>query len=302
MTGCGTNCECGGKEADAEIAPETALAVIPGVRDVVLIASGKGGVGKSTLTVNLAASLTARGLRTGVLDADLTGPSVARMLGSGEGLATDEQGRAVPAFAHGIWSVSMGNLVPPEATLAWKGPIITQATVQMFREVAWPDLDVLLVDLPPGTGDVQLTILEQIPVAGAVIVSTPQKLATIDAERGIAMFHELDIPVFGLVENMFTFICPCCGEEQPLFGAGQVEALAKRRHVPFLGRVPLDPAAQSAADDGSPLVTASPQSAAAKAFGDLAGKTLEALERDRKGRGKMDPAESDAFWRRLVDE
>jgi ATP-binding protein involved in chromosome partitioning len=185
---------------------------VPGIDDIVLVASGKGGVGKSTVTVNLACALGRRGKRVGVLDADLYGPSVARMLGTGDGLPVDEQGRARPAQNHGVWSASVGNLLPPEAGLVWKGPLVAQTLVQMFRELAWPELDVLLVDMPPGSGDVALTILEQIPVSGALLVTTPQRLSTVDAARGIALLHDLDIPVFGLIENMDRYLCPCCGE------------------------------------------------------------------------------------------
>ena len=185
---------------------------IAGVRDVLLVASGKGGVGKSTVTVNLACALRAQGLRVGVLDADLYGPSIARMLGTETELEYDAQGRAIPAIGHGIQTVSVAQRIPPEAALVWKGPLVAQTLLDMFRGVAWPDLDLLLVDLPPGTGDVPLTILEQIPVSGAILVTTPQRLAQVDAERGIELFHQLDIPVFGLVENMAHAICPGCGE------------------------------------------------------------------------------------------
>jgi len=241
---------------------------IPGVRDVVLIASGKGGVGKSTVTVNLACALQAQGQRVGVLDADLYGPSIARMLGALGALEYGENGLPLPMETHGIPSMSMANIIPPEAALAWKGPLVAQALVQMFREVAWPELDILLVDLPPGTGDVQLTILEQIPVTGTVLVTTPQKLALSDARRGVALFHDLDIPVIGLVENMETYICPCCGEAQALFPRGGAQALAADKHVAYLGGIPLDPGAQAQADGGTPLYIAAGSSALREALMD----------------------------------
>lgn len=279
--------------------------ILPSVRDVVLVASGKGGVGKSTITVNLAASLSERGLRVGVLDADVTGPSVALLLGSGEGIDLDEDGRAQPAVTHGMPSISVGNLLPPEAALTWKGPLIAQAVEQLFTEVAWPDLDVLLVDLPPGTGDVHLTILERVAVSGAVIVTTPQRLATVDAERGIAMFHELDIPVFGIVENMTGYVCPCCGEIQALFPGGGATSLAARRHVAHLGAVPVDPAAQAAADAGTPLVLVSPGSPAASALRTVAERVIEALDRERAARRRAGAAGPDAsfddFWKGLTE-
>jgi len=275
------------------------------VKDVLLVASGKGGVGKSTVTVNLACALAAQGLKVGIVDADLYGPSIARMLGSGGGLEQDESGRSIPAVAHGIPAVSAANVLPPEAALVWKGPLVAQAVVQMFREVAWPELDLLLVDLPPGTGDVQLTLLEQIPVTGVVLVSTPQKLAMADAERGIALFHDLDIPVFGLIENMHSYICPCCGEEQPLFPKQGVEALARQRHITYLGGIPLDPGAQQNADEGMPLVKAKPDAAASLAFHSLASSVWGAVQRERQSQLRDADEETraahTAFWERLMD-
>lgn len=281
-------------------------ASLEGVRDVLLVASGKGGVGKSTVTVNLACALKQQGLNVGVLDADLYGPSVARLLGMDLDLGHNAAGRTVPARGHGVYAVSVANRVPPEAALVWKGPLVAQTLVQMFREVAWPDLDLLLVDMPPGTGDVPLTILEQIPVTGALLVTTPQRLAQVDSERGVALFHELDIPVFGILENMSHYVCPCCGERQSLFPDAGVEALARRRHVPFLGSVPLEPAGQALADNGHPLVVACPEGAAAGAFRDLATRVREALERERRASLRdVDPKTREAheaFWERLLED
>jgi len=279
---------------------------LEGAKDVLLVASGKGGVGKSTVTVNLACALQQQGMRVGVLDADLYGPSIARMLGTDAELAHDDQGRAIPAFGHGVHAVSVANVMPPEAALVWKGPLVAQTLVQMFREVAWPDLDLLLVDLPPGTGDVQLTILEQIPVTGALLVTTPQRLAQVDADRGVSLFHELDIPVFGILENMSHYVCPCCGERQALFPDGDVESLARRRHVPFLGAIPLDPAGQALADQGRPLVAADPESAAARAFLQAAQQVGQAIEQERRASLRdADPntrQAHDAFWERLMED
>ncbi len=283
----------------------TPLQAVPGVDEIVLVASGKGGVGKSTVTVNLACSLADQGLQVGVLDADLYGPSIARMLGSDEGLEYDQTGRTIPSQTHGIHSVSVANLMPPEAALVWKGPLVAQALLQMFREVAWPALDILLVDLPPGTGDVQLTIVEQIPVTGVVIVSTPQRLALVDAERGIAMFHGLDIPVFGLVENMSHYICPCCGEEQALFPRQGVEALAKRRCVPYLAAIPLDPAAQQNADQGTPLVRSFPEEKVSIIFSSIATKVKQAIDLEKRARIMRDQQQGrvdhEQFWEDLLD-
>jgi len=278
---------------------------LEGVKDVLLVASGKGGVGKSTVTVNLACALHSRGLAVGVLDADLYGPSIARMLGTWE-LSRDEQGRTVPTVGHGVHAVSVANLIPPEAALAWRGPLVAQTLVDMFRGVAWPDLDLLLVDLPPGTGDVQLTILEQVPVTGALLVTTPQRLAQVDAERGIALFHDLDIPVFGLVENMSHYVCPCCGEVQPLFPDGDVATMAARRHVPYLGAIPLDPQGPGLADCGEPIAVSCPDSPAAVAFSVLADAVTQALERERsQSLRDADPdtrAAHEAFWERLMED
>lgn len=282
------------------------LRPIDGVGEVILVASGKGGVGKSTVTVNLACALHRLGLNVGVLDADLYGPSVARMLGTGDGLSSDDEGRAVPACGNGVHSVSVANVLPPESALAWKGPLAVQALTQLFREVAWPNLDILLVDLPPGTGDIPLTILEQMPVAGAVVVTTPQRLSTVDAERAIALFHEHDIPVFGVVENMSGYVCPCCGERQELFSGDGAMGVARRLHVAHLGNIPLDPAAQGDADSGRPIVLAHPDGPAAAALNHVASGVLDALGRELKARARARDAEvaSDCrkYWEGLIDD
>ena len=273
---------------------------------MLLVASGKGGVGKSTITVNLACALRTLGLKIGILDADLYGPSIARMLGTDTDLEQDGQGRTLPAVGHGVYAVSVAHRIPPEAALVWKGPLVAQTLIDMFRGVAWPELDLLLVDLPPGTGDVPLTILEQVPVSGAIVVTTPQRLAQVDAERGIALFHELDIPVFGLVENMGHAICPCCGEAQPLFPDADVPALARRRHVPYLGSLPLDPRGAALADTGQPLVVALPESPAGQALQAMARQVQQALQREGLARRRdADPntqAAHAAFWERLMED
>ena len=279
---------------------------LDGVKDVLLVASGKGGVGKSTVTVNLACALQQQGLKVGILDADLYGPSVARMLGTTEELLQDAEGRTLPALGHGVHAVSVANVVPPEAALVWKGPLVAQTLVDMFRGVAWPDLDVLLVDLPPGTGDAQLTILEQIPVTGAILVTTPQRLAQVDAERGIALFHDLDIPVFGVIENMSHYVCPCCGKQQPLFPNADVPAMARRKHVSYLGALPLDPLGQTLADSGRPMVVTYKDGPVATAFYDLADAVSDGLARERRQSLRdADPATHAAhaaFWERLMEE
>jgi ATP-binding protein involved in chromosome partitioning len=279
---------------------------IAGIEDIVLVASGKGGVGKSTVTVNLACAMAQAGKRVGILDADLYGPSITRMMGTDRELPTDAEGRTMPVKNHGVWTVSVGNVLPPEAALAWKGPLVTQALLQMFHDIAWPELDILLVDLPPGTGDVPLTILEQIPVTGVVLVTTPQKLSVVDAARGIAMFHHLDIPVFGLVENMNSYICPCCGESQRIFPGGAAEELAQRKHVRFLGGVSLDPEGQLLADGGTPLVMSRPEGAVAQSFVGLADEVVVAVEKERIFRQRDNDiqtrAEHEMFWENLLDD
>ena len=283
---------------------ENAPEPVPGAGEIILVASGKGGVGKSTVAVNLACALRQLGLTVGLLDADIFGPSVAGLLGTGEGLAVDDDGRAIPNQRHGIHSVSLANVLAPEAAMPWKGPLVAQGIVQLFRDVAWPDLDVMVVDLPPGTGDVQLTILEQIPLAGAVVVTTPQRLSTVDAERGIALFHEHDIPIFGVVRNMGEYVCPCCGERQPLFDAGKATAVARDAHVADLGDIPFDPGASARADAGTPLVIGEPNGPLAKAFADLGRQVMAAIAREQRGRTRRSNEADDqqAFWGRLLDD
>lgn len=214
---------------------------VPGVKDVVAVASGKGGVGKSTVAFHLARALAEQGKRVGIADADIYGPSQALLCRTADVLQyNDDATKALPFEQNGIYSMSIGNLYPPEAHIAWKGPIVSEAVLQIIFEVEWPDLDLLILDMPPGTGDVALTILEQVPLTGAVIVTTPQQVATLDAARGVRMFHNLNVPVFGIVENMAWLTCPCCGEKRYPFGKRGGEALASRMHVRFLGALSLD--------------------------------------------------------------
>ncbi|MCU7922486.1 MAG: Mrp/NBP35 family ATP-binding protein [Candidatus Thiodiazotropha sp. (ex Dulcina madagascariensis)] len=279
---------------------------VEGVESIVLVASGKGGVGKSTLTVNLACTLSQMGKRIGILDADLYGPSITRMMGADTQLSIDANGRAIPVRNHGVWTASVGNQLPPEAALVWKGPLVAQTLIQMFRHLAWPELDMLLVDLPPGTGDVPLTILEQIPITGTLLVTTPQKLSLVDAARGVALFHDLDIPVFGLVENMDRYICPCCGESQDLFPDGAAAALAERKHIPFLGGIPFDPEGQCHIDNGHPLVIAKSEGEVARAFKELAAKVDASVAREIACQARDGDArrrqEHVSFWENLLHD
>lgn len=277
---------------------------LPNVRDVVLVASGKGGVGKSTVTVNLAAAMRNQGLKIGVVDADLYGPSMGLMLGTSEqSVERGAQGKVKPFDTHGILSMSVANVMPPESPIVWKGGLVAQGLMQLFQDVDWPELDVLLVDLPPGTGDVQLTLLEQLEVSGAVVVTTPQRMAVADAERGIAMFHEYNIPVFGIIENMDGYLCPCCGERMELFPGGAAKTLARMKHVAHLGSLPLDPDGQACADGGIPLVDKKPESPVAQAFQGLAVSVIKSLERERRAMASRQGREEEdaAFWSELLD-
>jgi len=276
---------------------------LPSVRDVVLVASGKGGVGKSTVTVNLAAAMRNQGLKVGVVDADLYGPSMGLMLGTSEfEIEQNSAGKIKPFDSHGIKSMSIANVMPPESPIIWKGSLVAQGLMQLFQDVEWPDLDVLLVDLPPGTGDVQLTLLEQLDVSGALVVTTPQRMAVADAERGIGMFHELNIPVFGIVENMDGYLCPCCGERMELFPRGAAKSLARMKHVAHLGSLPLDPDGQDCADSGTPLVDKKPEGDAAQAFHDLAESVIKSLKRERSAMASRQGREEEdkAFWNEVL--
>lgn len=250
---------------------------IPGVKHVVAVASGKGGVGKSTTACNIALGLKALGLKVGLLDADIYGPSMPKLFGV-HGKPELLEGRILkPMEAYGIKLMSIGFLVDEEAAMIWRGPMVMSAITQMLREVAWGDLDVLVVDMPPGTGDAQLTMAQATPLAGAVIVSTPQDLALIDARRGVSMFKRVEIPILGIVENMATFVCPHCGQTSHIFGHGGARAEAERLGVPFLGEVPLNMSIRELSDAGRPVVAVDPDGPHAKIYKDMAGLIWGAL-------------------------
>ncbi len=252
---------------------------VPGVANIIAVASGKGGVGKSTTAVNLALALKDHGLRVGILDADIYGPSMPRLLGLKGQPQQISGNQLAPMEAYGLKVMSMGFLVDEETPMIWRGPMVMSALSQMLKDVAWGELDVLVVDMPPGTGDAQLTMAQQVPLAGAVIVSTPQDLALIDARKGLNMFRKVNVPVLGIVENMSTFICPHCGEPSNIFGHGGARAEAARLGVPFLGEVPLTIAIRETSDEGRPVVATDPSSAGAMAFRDIAARALAELER-----------------------
>jgi len=249
------------------------------VRHVIAIGSGKGGVGKSSVTANLAAALALAGWQVGVLDADLYGPSQPRMLGVA-GQPTSLDGKTMkPLVNHGIRLMSLGLMTDEDEAVIWRGPMLLNAMRQLLHQVAWGRLDCLLVDLPPGTGDIQLTLSREAGLGGAVIVSTPQDIALLDARKAITMFEKLEVPVLGLVENMAWFTCDACGKRHPLFGEGGVAAEAARRKLPLLGSLPFENALREGADSGVPLVLSAPSSEAAKGFRAIAAALMETLER-----------------------
>ena len=249
-----------------------AKAGVPGVAHIIAVASGKGGVGKSTTTANLALAMKANGLKVGVLDADIYGPSVPRLFGV-SGRPEPVSGRIIkPLEGHGLKVMSIGFMVEEDTPMIWRGPMVMSALTQMLREVAWGELDVLVVDMPPGTGDAQLTMAQQVPLSGAVIVSTPQDLALIDARKGLNMFRRVDVPVLGIIENMSYFIAPDTGKRYDIFGHGGAKAEAARLNLPFLGEVPLDMDIRINSDAGTPIVVTDPQGAHAAVYRDIAAK------------------------------
>ncbi|HYI91353.1 MAG TPA: Mrp/NBP35 family ATP-binding protein [Beijerinckiaceae bacterium] len=264
--------------------PAAKAQLIPGVRHVVAVASGKGGVGKSTTACNLALGLQALGLTVGILDADIYGPSMPKLFGL-HGKPRVLEGRILePLDGYGVKVMSIGFMVDEEAAMIWRGPMVMSAITQMLREVAWGELDVLVVDMPPGTGDAQLTMAQATPLAGAVIVSTPQDLALIDARRGVAMFRRVEVPILGIVENMATFVCPHCGETSHIFGHGGARREAERLGVPFLGEVPLNMTLRETSDAGRPVVAVDPDGPHARLYKDIARQVWEALSGGRAAR------------------
>ncbi|MGH6846694.1 MAG: iron-sulfur cluster carrier protein ApbC [Methylocella sp.] len=258
---------------------------IPGISNIIAVASGKGGVGKSTTSVNLALGLAALGWRVGVLDADIYGPSVPRLLGL-KGKPHSE-GRSIrPLVAYGIKTMSIGFLVDEEEAMIWRGPMVVSAIQQLLRDVLWGELDCLVVDMPPGTGDAQLSLAQNVPLAGAVIVSTPQDLALIDARRGIVMFRKVAVPVLGIVENMSYFICPNCGGRSDIFAHGGARIEAEKYGVPFLGEVPLDIGIREHSDSGRPVTAVDPDGAHTKVYRAIAAQVKATLE---KGRARAAP-------------
>ncbi len=261
-------------------APQPAAArggLVPGVKAIVAVASGKGGVGKSTVAANLALALHANGLAVGVLDADIYGPSMPRMLGI-SGRPSSADGKILrPMQNYGLKCMSIGFLVPEDTAMIWRGPMVMSALQQMLRDVDWGELDIMIVDMPPGTGDAQLTMAQQVALAGAVIVSTPQDIALIDARRGLSMFNKVNVPVLGIIENMSYFLCPHCGERSEIFSHGGARREAERLGTEFLGEVPLDLAIRETSDGGQPVTVSQPDSAHALLFRQIAARLWQKL-------------------------
>ncbi|MEC9243470.1 MAG: Mrp/NBP35 family ATP-binding protein [Pseudomonadota bacterium] len=256
----------------AQAGQQPAKQDVPGIKAIIAVASGKGGVGKSTTAVNLALGLKALGLKVGILDADIYGPSMPRLLGL-KGKPETADGKTLkPMEAFGVKVMSMGFLVEEDTPMIWRGPMVVSALRQMLRDVAWGELDVLVVDMPPGTGDAQLTMAQQVPLAGAVIVSTPQDLALIDARKGLNMFRRVDVPLLGIVENMSYFVAPDTGKRYDIFGHGGAKAEAERLGVPFLGEVPLTMDVRETSDAGTPVVASHPGGVQAGVYREIAGR------------------------------
>jgi len=247
--------------------------IIPGVKYVIAVSSGKGGVGKSTVSVNLAVAMALTGAKVGLLDADIYGPNIPMMMGVTKP-PEQKDGKIAPAESHGVKLISMGFFVPEDTAVVWRGPMVHTAIQQLFRDVLWGELDYLLIDLPPGTGDAQLTLTQLVPLTGAITVTTPQEVALHDVRKGMMMFQKVNVPLLGIVENMSYFLCGHCGERTEIFSHGGGERAAAKLGVPFLGRIPIDPAIRDGGDSGLPIVVADPASPQSAAFRDIAQKII----------------------------
>ena len=267
--------------------PMSGKLALPSIKSIVAVASGKGGVGKSTTTVNLAIALTHLGLKVAVFDADIFGPSMPRMLGITEQPVSPDGQSLLPLENYGLKVMSMGFLVPEDSPVIWRGPMVMGALEQMMRDVRWGDVDIMLIDMPPGTGDTQLTMCQRVPLTGAVIVSTPQDIALLDARKGLNMFRKVEVPVLGIIENMSTYVCPKCGHEEHIFGHGGAKAEAERLQAEFLGEIPLDISIREPSDRGEPITVVKPGSPHSKAYKAIAerlwAKVQEMESGGRKG-------------------
>ena len=257
--------------------PNRQKMVLPGVRHIVAIASGKGGVGKSTTAINLAVAMAQNGLKTGLLDADIYGPSIPRMLQLKGRPETDLQKKMIPPKQYGVTARSMGLLIAEDAPMVWRGPMVHSAITQLFRDVAWGEQDIIIVDMPPGTGDAHLTLAQQVPLSGAVIVSTPQDIALLDARKGLNMFRKVDVPVLGIIENMSYFLCPHCHERSDIFSHGGARHESEILGVPFLGEIPLDISIRQASDAGDPVTQSQPEGKLAETYRTMADRLWRSL-------------------------
>ncbi|MCG6936195.1 MAG: iron-sulfur cluster carrier protein ApbC [Proteobacteria bacterium] len=255
---------------------------IKGVKNIIAVASGKGGVGKSTTSVNLALALSAEGATVGILDADIYGPSQPRMLGVSQQPESKDGKSLEPLNSYNIQSMSIGYLIDEETPMIWRGPMVTQALEQLLNDTNWKDVDYLIIDLPPGTGDTQLTLAQKVPVTGAVIVTTPQDIALLDARKGLKMFEKVEVPVLGIIENMSIHICSNCGHEEHIFGAGGGERMAEESHVALLGSLPLDMSIRETTDSGKPSVVADPDGRIAQIYRDIARRVAAKLSQRTK--------------------
>lgn len=267
--------------------PQAKETLIPGVKQVLAVSSGKGGVGKSTVAANLACALVLEGAKVGLLDADLYGPNIPMMMGSTTG-PEQKDGKIVPVESYGVKLISMAFLVPEDAPLVWRGPMVHQYLQAFFRDVLWGELDYLLIDLPPGTGDVQLSLSQMVPLAGAITVTTPQEVALYDVRKGMAMFQKVNVPLLGIIENMSHFVCGHCGERTDIFSSGGGERAAEKLGIPFLGRIPIDPAIRDGGDSGHPIVMADSASPQAAAFREIARKIKRAVGGADQGAAPID--------------
>lgn len=245
--------------------------LVPSVKHVIAVSSGKGGVGKSTVAANLAVALAQSGATVGLMDADIYGPNIPMMMGV-ERPPEQQDGKLLPAESHGVKLISMGFFVPEETAVVWRGPMVHKALEQFFRDILWGELDYLLIDLPPGTGDAQLTLSQLVPLSGAITVTTPQEVALYDVRKGMMMFQQVNVPLLGIIENMSFFLCPHCSERTEIFSHGGGERASAKFDIPFLGRIPIDPAIRVGGDIGMPIVAAQPGSPTTQAFKEIAAK------------------------------
>jgi len=272
--------------------------LIPNVKHVIAISSGKGGVGKTTVAVNLAVALRLSGATVGLLDADVYGPNIPMMMGVPKP-PEQQDGKIKPAESHGVKLISMGFFVPEETAVVWRGPMIHTAIQQFLRDVLWGELEYLLIDLPPGTGDAQLTLTQLVPICGAVTVTTPQEVALHDVRKGMMMFQKVNVPLLGIIENMSFFVCGHCGERTEIFSHGGGERAAEKLGVPFLGRIPIDPAIRAGGDSGMPIVVANPASPQAAAFREIAAKLVDGISGMDAGTGGQPSASLDSLVKKI---